>query len=204
MEKLKIALPIIVEGKYDKITLSSVLDATIIPTGGFSLFKNEEKIALLRRLANEGGVILLTDADGGGRQIRSRLSSLLPAGGLTHLYIPEIAGKEKRKAHPSKGGLLGVEGMEAECLRTLFAPFATGKDICKKAALTKRDFYRDGLSGAKDASALRDALALLLALPRGMSANALLAAINLLITEEEYACALARARENINTKEEKE
>lgn len=202
MEKLKIALPIVVEGKYDKITLSSVLDATIIPTGGFSLFHNEEKIALLRRLARGGGVILLTDADGGGRQIRSRLSSLLPAGSITHLYIPEIAGKEKRKATRSKEGLLGVEGMDASRLYALFAPFATGKDIPKRAALTKGDFYRDGLSGAEGAAALRDALATELDLPRAMSANALLAAINLLSTEEEYARALACARENI--KEEKE
>ncbi len=198
VEKLKIDRPIIVEGKYDKITLCSVIDAEIIPTHGFSLFKNGEKIALLRRLAKEGGVILLTDADGGGRQIRARLSSILPAGSITHLYIPEIEGKERRKDKRSKEGLLGVEGMEAERLRAILAPFATNEDATgarrKKAALTKGDLYRDGLSGGENAAALRDALALSLDLPRGMSANALLAAINLLCTEEEYAAALTHAR----------
>ena len=207
MDKLKIDIPIIVEGKYDQITLSSVIDATIIPTGGFSIFNNEEKIALLRRLAKDGGIILLTDADGGGRQIRSRLSSLLPAGSITHLYIPEIEGKEKRKDKRGKEGLLGVEGMDAARLYALFAPFAEGgaaapRKVTGKAALTKGDFYRDGLSGAEGAAALRDALSLSLDLPRGMSANALLAAINLLCTEEDYARALACAREN--KKEEKE
>lgn len=202
MEKLKIDLPIIVEGKYDKIALSSVIDAEIIPTHGFSLFKSEEKLALLRRLAKDGGVILLTDADGGGRQIRSRLSSMLPANSITHLYIPEIEGKEKRKDKRSKAGLLGVEGMEAARLREIFAPFATNEAVAaarrKKASLSKVDFYRDGLSGGENASALRDALAVSLDLPRGMSANALLAAINLLCTEEEYAAALAHAREGRN------
>ena len=198
MEKLKIDRPVIVEGKYDKITLSSVIDAEIIPTHGFSLFKNEEKVALLRRLAEGGGVILLTDADGGGRQIRARLSSLLPAGSITHLYIPEVAGKEKRKSAPSKEGLLGVEGMEAARLRALFAPFATdAPKRTDKAALSKQDFYRDGLSGGNNAARLRDALAAELDLPRGMSANALLAAINLLLSRREYENALARVRARI-------
>lgn len=198
VEKLKIDRPVIVEGKYDKITLCSVIDAEIIPTNGFSLFKSKEKVALLRRLAANGGVILLTDADGGGKQIRARLSSILPAGSVTHLYIPEIAGKEKRKAAPSKAGLLGVEGMEAARLREIFAPFAVcergAARMRKKASLSKLDFYRDGLSGGENAAARRDALALSLDLPRGMSANALLAAVNLLCTEEDYRAALTRAR----------
>ena len=205
MEKLKIDRPIVVEGKYDQITLSSVIEGTIIPTHGFSLFNNLEKVALLRRLAADGGILLLTDADGGGRQIRARLSSLLPAGSITHLYIPEIAGKEKRKSAPGKEGLLGVEGMEAERLYALFAPFAVGENAPKKgerASLTKLDLYREGLSGGEHAAALRDALALSLDLPRGMGANALLAAINLLCTEEEYTAALTRARHIIM--EEKE
>ena len=197
MEKLKIDRPIIVEGKYDKITLSSVLDAEIIPTHGFSLFKNEEKVALLRRLAGDGGVILLTDADGGGKQIRARLCSLLPTGSITHLYIPEIPGKEKRKSAPGKEGLLGVEGIPVERLRAIFAPFAGEGGARRKASLSKVDFYRDGLSGGDGAAALRDALSLSLDLPRGMSANALLAAVNLLCTEEEYRAALTRARTRI-------
>ena len=187
MEKLRIDKPIIVEGKYDKIALSAVADATIITTGGFSLFKNTERVALLRRLAAPNGVLLLTDADGGGRQIRAFLSSALPAGSITHLYIPEIPGKEKRKSAPSKAGLLGVEGMSPERLRAILLPFATGAP--KRAGgreITKLDFYRDGLSGKKNAAALRDALAARFDLPHGMSANALLAALNLLSSYDEY------------------
>ena len=114
MERLKISRPVIVEGKYDKITLSSVIDAHVIPTGGFSLFRAEEKKALLRRLAEAHGVIVLTDSDGGGKQIRAFLSGILPKEKVTHLYIPALSGKERRKEKPGKAGLLGVEGMSAE------------------------------------------------------------------------------------------
>lgn len=192
MEKLKIDRPVIVEGKYDKIALSAVLDATIIPTNGFSLFNDKEKLALLRRLARERGVILLTDADGGGKLIRSKLTSALPQGAITQLYTPAIEGKEKRKKAPSKEGLLGVEGMDCERLYAIFAPFAT--DAPRKARtrpIEKRDFFADGLSGGENAAAARDALAGRLELPRGMSANALLAALNLLYTYDEYREALA-------------
>ena len=112
MEKLKIDRPIIVEGRYDKITLSAVLDAHVIPTNGFSIFNDQEKLALIRRLAAERGVIVLTDADGAGKLIRAHMSSALPKDRVIHLYTPAIEGKEKRKASPSKEGLLGVEGME--------------------------------------------------------------------------------------------
>ena len=187
MDKLKIDRPIIVEGKYDKVTLSSVLDAHIIPTGGFSIFKAKEKLSLIRRLGEERGVIVLTDSDGAGQLIRSHLSSALPKDKITHLYTPRIEGKEKRKKAPSKEGVLGVEGMEAERLRALFAPFAAdaaGKP--RGRAVEKRDFYADGLSGGDGAAAKREALAAQLDLPRGMSANALLDAINLLYTYDEY------------------
>ncbi len=191
MEKLRIDRPVIVEGKYDKIALSAVVDATILTTGGFSLFKNKERVALLHRLAAPRGVILLTDADGGGRHIRAFLSGALPAGSITHLYIPEIEGKEKRKQKRSKEGLLGVEGMSAERLRALFAPFAA--DAPPRAdtrPIGKLDFFEDGLSGRKNAGAKRDALAAAFDLPHGMSANALLAALNLLITYDEYRAAV--------------
>lgn len=186
MDKLNISRPIIVEGKYDKITLSSIVNAQIIPTDGFSLFNQKEKAALLRRIADAHGVIVLTDSDGGGRQIRAHLSSILPPDRVTHLYIPAIRGKERRKTHAGKAGLLGVEGMETDTLRALLAPFADDAPARPSGGVTKQDFYRDGLSGRDGAEDRRRALALALRLPPDMTANALLAAVNLLYTKEEY------------------
>lgn len=190
MDKITISRPIIVEGKYDKITLAALVDAQIIPTDGFSLFNQKEKAALLRRIADAHGVIVLTDSDDGGRQIRSYLSSILPPDKVTHLYIPAIKGKERRKPHAGKAGLLGVEGMEADTLRALLSPFADGVPARARGEVTKQDFYLDGLSGREGAEEKRRALALALNLPPDMTANALLAAINLLITKEEYKHAL--------------
>ena len=187
MDKLKIDRPIIVEGKYDKVTLSSVLDANIIPTGGFSIFKAKEKLALIRRLGEERGVIVLTDSDGAGQLIRAHLSSAIPKDKIIHLYTPRIEGKERRKKTPSKEGILGVEGIEVARLRALFAPFATDATAKPRGrAVEKRDFYADGLSGGDGAAERREALAAALDLPRGMSANALLDAVNLLYTYDEY------------------
>lgn len=193
MEKIRISRPIIVEGKYDKITLSSLLSATIIPTDGFSLFKKKELAALLRRIAEAHGLIVLTDSDGGGRQIRAYLSQILPKEKVIHLYIPQKEGKERRKAHAGKAGLLGVEGMDAETLRTLFLPLADGAPVRNTGGITKQDFYLDGLSGREGSEARRRALALSLSLPADMTANALLAACNLLFTKQEYKEALSKA-----------
>lgn len=196
-DRLKIDRPVIVEGKYDKIALSAVLDATIIPTGGFSIFHQHEKMALIRRLGAKRGVIVLTDSDGAGQLIRAHLSSALPKEKIIHLYTPAIAGKERRKKVASKEGLLGVEGMEAKRLRDLFAPFAVGAEErrLRGRAVEKRDFYVDGLSGGGDASAKREALAAYFSLPRGMSANALLQAINLLYDYDAYRAALEAVTE---------
>lgn len=193
MEKLKIDRPVIVEGKYDKIALSAVLEAHVIPTGGFSIFNQKEKMALIRRLGEEKGIIVLTDSDGAGKLIRAHLSSALPKEKIIHLYTPAIEGKERRKKTPSKEGLLGVEGMEAERLRALFAPFAVGagEGKARGRAVEKRDFYADGLSGGAGAVEKRERLAAYFMLPRGMSANALLEAINLLYDYEAYSAALA-------------
>ena len=159
MEKLKIDRPIIVEGRYDKITLSAVLDAHIIPTNGFSIFNDKEKLALIRRLAGERGVIVLTDADGAGKLIRAHISSALPKDRVIHLYTPAIEGKEKRKASPSKEGFLGVEGMEAERLRALFLPFVdSGEPKQRGRAIEKRDLFADGLSGRENSAARREIL----------------------------------------------
>ena len=194
MEKLCVSLPVIVEGKYDKITLSSVIDAHVIVLGGFSVFNAKERQLLLRRLAEEGGVIVLTDADGGGKQLRSFLSGILPPDKVFHLYIPALKGKERRKERAGKAGLLGVEGMSPALLRELFTPFAKDAPPPTRGTLTKADFYRDGLSGTAGAAERRCALAFCAALPPDMTANALLEAINLLYTEEEYLALLETAR----------
>ena len=184
-EKLHIDLPIIVEGKYDKNTLSQVLDATILTTGGFAIFNSKEKQALIRRLCKDGAIVL-TDSDGGGCQIRSFLSSILPKESIYPLYIPRIAGKEKRKSMPSKSGTLGVEGMEAVLLYELFLPLSKGAASKRSDPITKTDFYFCGLTGAENAAERRDALSLSLSLPSGMGATPLLSALNLLLTKEEF------------------
>ena len=186
MNKIKISRPIIVEGKYDKIKLSSILDANIITTDGFGIFNSAEKVALIRALAAPSGVIVLTDSDGAGKVIRSKISSVLPQNAVTHLYIPQILGKEKRKSAPSKEGTLGVEGIDAEILRKIFEPFEDDLPQKRMGRVSKQDFYEDGLSGGENSAEKRDALALQFGLPRGMSANALLAAINIISDEDGY------------------
>lgn len=198
--KLSVKYPIIVEGKYDRLRLLSVIDAHIITTDGFGLFKKSEKTALLRALAAKGGVIVLTDSDGAGKLIRSHISSCLPKDRVIHLYTPEIFGKEKRKAEPSKEGKLGVEGMEREVLYNLFLPYTDDGALSRMAEnpLSKTDFYTDGLSGGKDSQIKRDELARRFGLPSKMTANALLAAIKIIATYDEYLDAVGRssAREN--------
>lgn len=185
--KKRISLPIIVEGKYDKITLTSIFDCTVITTGGFGIFNSKEKQALIRRLASDG-VIVLVDSDGGGRQIRSFLSSILPKEKIHNLHIPKIEGKEKRKERAGKAGILGVEGMAREVLERLLSPFTNGEKLDTGAggAVTKLDFFEDGLSGGKDSSQRRAMLCRLMELPTDMTANALLEAVNLLCTYDEY------------------
>jgi ribonuclease M5 len=185
-EKLKIALPIIVEGRYDKATISGYVDANIITTDGFSVFNNKEKQRLIRRLC-ERGVILLTDSDGGGRQIRSFISGILPKDKIYHLYIPEIEGKERRKAHASAAGLLGVEGMKKEVILGLLEPFANGEVQQKnEKMITKVDFFEDKLTGAPNSAARRAEICKALDLPHDMTPNALLAALNMLLGYEKY------------------
>ena len=196
-QKLIIPYPIIVEGKYDRLRLLSVCQATILTTDGFGIFKKNEKLSLFRALSKETPVILLTDSDGAGKLIRSHLTSAIPKDRLIQLYIPKIHGKEKRKDAPSAEGTLGVEGMERELLLDLLSPFASA-DAEKRLAenpLSKTDFYMDGLSGGVDSAARRDALAKKLSLPDGMSANALLSALRILISYEEYCRLVGRTDE---------
>ena len=188
MEKLKIPYPIVVEGKYDRLRLLCVCDAQIITTDGFGIFKKHEKLALIRKLSSSTPIILLTDRDGAGKLIRSHLTSAIPKDRLIQLYIPKIEGKEKRKAEPSAEGTLGVEGMEQKLLYDLLAPFQNEERFraSEQNPISKTDFYRDGLSGGAQSATLRDRLAARLELPSGMSANALLTALKILISYEEY------------------
>ena len=199
MEKLKIPYPIVVEGKYDRLRLLCVCDAQIITTDGFGIFKKHEKLSLLRKLSSISPVIVLTDSDGAGKLIRSHLCSAIPRDRLIQLYIPRVEGKEKRKAAPSAEGTLGVEGMEQKLLYDLLAPFEDGERVALAAEskLSKVDFYNDGLSGGENSSRMRDALAKKLDLPTGMSANALLAALKMLISYDEYTLLIKDISENI-------
>lgn len=187
---LTISRPIIVEGKYDKIKLSRVVNAHIVTTDGFGIFSQAQKTSLIRRLAEENGVIVLTDSDGAGLVIRNYLRNILPPDKIIHLYTPRIKGKEKRKNTPSKEGFLGVEGMETEWLEKALAPFADG-GIKPRMQLTKADLYALGLSGGLNSEIRRRELSHLLQLPDNLSANALLEAICLLVTPEEFDRAIA-------------
>lgn len=182
MEKIKTDKIIIVEGKYDKIKLSSVVDAHIITTDGFSLFNNKEKCALIRKLSKNNGIVILTDSDGAGFVIRNKLKGYLDNDSeITNLYAPQIVGKESRKNKASKQGLLGVEGIEAETIRELFIKAGiTEGEGNKKSEYTKAKLYELGLSGRDDSSAKRDEICRANDIPEGMSANAFLAAVNLL------------------------
>ena len=191
-ERLKIPYPVIVEGRYDKLRLESVIDAHIIPTDGFGIFKKEEKASMLRALAEKTPLILLTDSDGAGKLIRSHLTSVLPADRVIQLYVPRIAGKEKRKSEASAEGILGVEGMERTLLYELFSPYANAEAVESRMAenpLSKTDLFEDGLTGGEGSAQKRDELCKRLGLPTGMTPNALLAALRMLCTYEEY-CAL--------------
>ena len=197
MEKLKISYPIIVEGKYDKIKLSSIVEGQIITTDGFGLFNSGEKLSLIRSLAAKSPIIVLTDSDGAGKVIRSHITSAVPKDRLIQLYIPQIAGKERRKESPSAEGTLGVEGMRCDLLRDILSPYAEGGERAGGGAfaenkLSKTDLFIDGLSGGENSSARRDELAARLGLPAGMTANALLAAVKLLCTYEEYLALVGR------------
>ncbi len=193
-ETLNIPYPIIVEGKYDRLRLLSVCNAQIITTDGFGIFKKNERLALIRKLSEKTPIILLTDSDGAGKLIRSHLTSAIPQDRLIQLYIPRIKGKEKRKAEPSAEGTLGVEGMERELLYNMLSPFVVSGKFSQRSEnpLSKTDLYIDGLSGAANSADARDALAKKLSLPSGMTANALLAALKILITYDEYLALVGR------------
>ena len=186
MEKIKIKEAIIVEGKYDKIKLSSIFDTLIIETTGFSIYKDKEKQKLIRRCAKETGIIVFTDSDRAGFLIRGFINGNVPKENIKHAYIPQIRGKETRKAEPSKDGFLGVEGVDKEVI--IKAITNAAPVIAEKPGrlVTKADFYADGLSGGEESKKRRDKLKKLLDLPTNMSASALLGTVNQLMSYEQY------------------
>ena len=187
---VKIRQAIVVEGKYDQNTLSQLVDTTIFQTRGFGVMHDKTLLELLRKAARTTGLIIFTDSDGAGFVIRNFLKGALPKEGVLHAYIPDIPGKEKRKRAPGKEGLLGVEGMTKEIL--LSALENAGADLGGEAekrpgdTITKFDLYTAGLSGKPDSAAKRAAFLEKLRFPAHMSANALLDALNLLYTREEF------------------
>lgn len=187
----KIREVIIVEGRYDKNTVSQAVDAVIIETNGFGIFSNKEKETLIRKLADKRGIIVFTDSDGAGFVIRNHLKGMLPKGTVKHAYIPDIYGKEKRKSSPSKEGKLGVEGMDKNIIvNALIRAGATFEDEHATAVnsepITKADFYELGLSGKPGSEEMRRATAKKLSLPERISANALLDVVNALYSREEF------------------
>ena len=210
---LRIRQAIIVEGRYDKAKLHSLVDATIVTTDGFGVFRNREKLAYIRRLAAQTGIIILTDSDAAGFRIRGFLAGAVDPSQVTHVYIPDLFGKERRKTQPSAEGKLGVEGIPAQTLLAALrragvaveetsAPARAGKASAADATarrLTKADFVAWGLSGGADSAARRRALLSRLGLPERMSANAMLAAVNALYTPEEFERLLAGMPEEKGT-----
>ena len=188
MEKLNIPYPIVVEGKYDRARLHSIVEAQIITTDGFGIFKKNEKLALLRALSQKTKIIVLADSDGAGKLIRSHISSAIPKEKLIQVYTPRIEGKEKRKAEPSKEGTLGVEGIDLNILYELLLPYSNGEAVARaeENPLTKADLYAVGLTGKPDSAERRNELAKKLGLPPDMTPNAFLAAVKLLISYDEF------------------
>lgn len=186
-DKIKLSEAVIVEGKYDKIKLSNILDAFIIETNGFAVFKDKAKLSFIKKLAKERGIIILTDSDHAGFMIRNYISSGVPKEQIKNVYIPDIFGKEKRKNAPSKEGKLGVEGMTKEVIVEALskAGITSSKSVCSDPVTTV-DFYDLGLTGEAGSKAKRKALCKTLDLPEFLSTSSLISCINNFMTKEEF------------------
>ena len=182
---IKISQAIVVEGRYDKNTLSQIVDATIFETSGFHIMKDKQMQTLLRNVAAERGLIVFTDSDGGGFVIRNFLKQIIPPQYLLHAYIPDIYGKERRKAAPGKEGKLGLEGMNREVILSALENCGATLQMDSKPAITKQELFSLGLSGRANSSTLRKVLLEKLNLPEHMSTNAMLQALNVLYSPEE-------------------
>lgn len=191
---IKLKETVIVEGKYDKIKLSSLVDGLIITTDGFGIFKDREKRELIKTLAKKRGIIILTDSDSAGFLIRSHIKGFVSEGEIKNVFIPDVFGKEKRKSAPSKEGKLGVEGMDRELLENALkkAGIVEEKTSPNAKKVLKSDLFEDGISGGADSKAKRTRLLKELGLPERMSANALLETVNALYSFEEYKAAVSR------------
>lgn len=186
---IKISKPIIVEGKYDKITLENVIDGLIIPTDGFGIFKNKEKRDMIRSLAKRFGIIVLTDSDSAGNMIRAYIKNIAPDCEITNVYIPCIKGKEKRKKHSGKEGVLGVEGMTQETIIKALKKSGVTSSVTTSSSrkITKTDLYKSGLSGKTRSTDKRKALLKSLCLPENLSPNAMLDILNTILSYEEFS-----------------
>lgn len=188
-EKIHLSRAVVVEGRYDKIKLSALVDAVILVTNGFGIYNDKELRKLIRFYAEKQGLIVLTDSDAAGRQIRGFIKSILPKelhDRVASIHIPQIKGKERRKTAPSKEGTLGVEGIPADVLRKLLSEYASAeKRPADEEPITKNDLYTYGLSGCADSAARREALAEKLDIPRGLSSKALLDLLNTMYTREQ-------------------
>lgn len=196
---VKVREAIVVEGRYDKNTLSQIVDAPIFETSGFGIMNDPQQLKLLRRVAQNRGLIVLTDSDGAGFVIRNYLKSAISPEHLKHAYIPDMPGKERRKTAPGKEGKLGVEGMRPDVLlEALRRAGATieGEDTAVTRSITKQDLMALGLSGGKDSRAKRLALLKQLDLPEHMSTNAMLQALNLLVSAEELSAMVTALEKN--------
>lgn len=187
MEKLKISQAVVVEGKYDKIKLSSFIDGVIIVTNGFGIYKDKDTAELIRCYAKNKGLIVLTDSDTSGFKIRGYIKSIVPDGKIINLYAPEILGKEKRKSQPSKEGKLGVEGINVQLLRKLFEKAGINSRVTDSTdPVTKTDFYELGLTGHKNSSQLRIKILEKMGLPKLISSKALLEVVNSMYSKNEF------------------
>ncbi|MGN0621952.1 MAG: toprim domain-containing protein [Porcipelethomonas sp.] len=183
---LKLKQAIIVEGKYDKIKLSSIVDAVIIPTNGFGIFRDKEKLALIKFYAETTGIIILTDSDSAGFKIRNHIKGTVRNGKITNVYIPDVMGKEKRKEKPSAEGKLGVEGIDKQLILEAFEKAGiTADEAPSGPKLTKSDLYEFGLTGGANSTALRKHLLEYLGLPSLLTSNALLEVLNNMMDREE-------------------
>ena len=194
-EKLTVAQAIIVEGKYDKIKLDSIIQGVILVTNGYRIFKDPEKMALIRYFAAHTGIIILTDSDRAGFRIRSYLKGSIPEGKITHVYIPDIFGKEKRKDKPSAEGKLGVEGMERSVLEDAFRRAGVLTETAPvRSGLTRLDLYELGLTGGRDSASRRRALLEQLGRPTLLSTGGMLEVLNTMMTRQELEAFLHQHR----------
>lgn len=186
-KRIKLKQAVIVEGKYDKIHLSQLVDAVIITTNGFGIYKDSDTAELIRHYAKTTGIIILTDSDSAGNQIRGRIKSIVPEGKIYNAYVPEIFGKEKRKTSPSKEGKLGVEGISPKLIIEALERAGIGQDTSQeREKVTMTDFINMGLSGGKNSGELRKKLLSQLGLPQSLTARATLDAVNSMMSKDEF------------------